>query len=286
MAMRSPHVDVLIDLALAEDLGHGDVTSLVTVDADATARAEVRAKQDLVLCGVEVCARVFEKVDPRVQVEPRYPDAARIKKGDVVIVVSGPTRSLLAGERVALNFLMHLSGIATHTAHLRHRLALFPSVALLDTRKTTPGLRALEKAAVLAGGGVNHRHGLFDGVLIKDNHVSAAGSVAAAVHLARKGAHHLLKVQCEVRTLDEVEQALVAGADALLLDNMDDALLRSAVQVARELKPGAFLEASGNMTAERLSAVATTGVDAISMGGLTHSAPAADLSMKLVHDRA
>lgn len=284
--MLAPHVEALIDLALAEDLGHGDVTSLATVETDAQARAEVRAKQDLVLCGVDVFVRVFAKVDPRMQVAPRFPDATRVRKGDVVIEVEGPTRALLAGERVGLNFLMHLSGIATHTAQLRHRLALFPSVALLDTRKTTPGLRALEKAAVLAGGGVNHRHGLYDGVLIKDNHVTAAGSVAAAVHLARRQAHHLLRIQCEVRTLDEVEQALVAGADALLLDNMDDALLRSAVQVARELKPAAFLEASGNMTAERLSAVAATGVDAISVGGLTHSAPAADLSMKLVQEKA
>ncbi|MFH1812205.1 MAG: carboxylating nicotinate-nucleotide diphosphorylase [Pseudomonadota bacterium] len=286
MNTLSPHLDALIALALAEDLGPGDVTSLATIDDDAVARAEVRAKQDLVLAGVEVFTRVFERLDPRVQVVARFCDATRVRKGDVVLEVTGPTRSLLGGERVGLNFLMHLSGIATHTAQLRTRLKMFPTVALLDTRKTTPGLRDLEKAAVRAGGGVNHRHGLFDGVLIKDNHITAAGSVAAAVHLARRHAHHLLKVQVEASTLDQVEQALVAGADALLLDNMDDALLRSAVQVARALKPDAFLEASGNMTAERLSAVAATGVDAISMGGLTHSAVAVDLSMKLVPGQA
>ncbi len=278
----APQLDSLIDLALAEDLGPGDVTSEATVAEDALGRAEVVAKQSLVLAGGEVFARVFARLDPRVEVELHHPDGTRIEPGDLAIGLAGPMRSLLSGERLALNFLMHLSGVATHTAELRGRMVGHDRVALLDTRKTTPGMRALEKAAVRAGGGTNHRHGLFDGVLIKDNHIAAAGSVSAAVHLARRHAHHLLKIQVEVLDVDGVEQALVAGADALLLDNMDEAGLRAAVSKARELKPEAFLEASGNMTAERLAGVAACGVDAISVGGLTHSAPAADLSLRVL----
>ncbi|MBN2362045.1 MAG: carboxylating nicotinate-nucleotide diphosphorylase [Deltaproteobacteria bacterium] len=275
------HLDRIIALALAEDIGQGDVTTDATVPARALGRAEVIAKQPLVLAGLDVFARVYRQVDRRVAVVTELTDGAEVAAGAIALRLDGPTRALLTGERVALNFLMHLSGVATWTRRLRAAIADRPQVKLLDTRKTLPGLRALEKAAVVAGGGANHRHGLFDGVLIKENHILAAGSIGAAIERARRHAHHLLRVQCEVTNLDELDQALAAGADALLLDNMDQALLRQAVQRSRERRPEVFLEASGNMTAERLPLVAATGVDGISVGGLTHSAPAVDLSLLL-----
>jgi len=274
-------LDQIIALALAEDIGLGDVTTEATVPAGAVGQAEVIAKQPLVLAGLDVFVRVYRLVDRRVSIVGDLADGAAVAAGTSVLRLAGPTRALLTGERVALNFLMHLSGVATLTRRLRDAIADHPQVRLLDTRKTTPGLRALEKAAVVAGGGANHRHGLFDGILIKENHIRAAGSIRAAVQQARQHAHHLLKVQCEVTDLDELDQALAAGADALLLDNMDAALLQQAVQRSRSQRPAVFLEASGNMTIERMPAVAATGVDGISVGGLTHSAPAVDLSFQL-----
>lgn len=278
-------VDRLIDLALEEDLGaSGDLTTRSTVPRDLRAEALVRAKEPLVVAGVSVFRRVFERVDPAVAVTVVEHDGARVTPGAVVLRVAGRAHSLLVGERLALNFIMRLSGIATQAA--RFAAAVQGTRArVVDTRKTTPGWRALEKEAVRIGGCANHRMGLFDGVLIKDNHIEAAGGIAAAVAGARAAAHHLLKIEVEAATQAHVEECLALGVEAILLDNMDDAALARAVQAVRahEQRTGAkvVLEASGNMTLERLPKVAATGVDLISMGALTHQARSVDLSMKL-----
>jgi len=286
MTSDNPGLDRIVDLALEEDVGPGDITAEATVPAAAQGRAELVAKEPFVLAGGAVFTRVFARVDDRVEVELRHADGDDVASGAVVATLRGPLRAILIGERTALNFLMRLSGIATGVRAMRDLLTAHPQVALLDTRKTSPGLRALEKAAVLAGGGSNHRIGLFDGVLIKENHIAAAGGVAIAVQRARARAHHLLRVQCEVTELEQIDAALDAGADALLLDNMDEPLLRQAVARARGKRADVFLEASGNMTAERLPRVAACGVDAISMGALTHSARAVDVSLRVTADGA
>lgn len=263
----------LVRLTLEEDLGSGDVTTNATVDAHRRGHAKVVAKQPLVVCGQEAAAEVFRQLEARWS--PRVEDGAPAQPGDVVGEVDGTLRALLMGERAALNFLMRLSGIATHT---RSVVAAAPGLRVLDTRKTTPLHRALEKHAVRCGGAANHRFGLYDGVLIKDNHIVAAGGVGLAIRRARAHAHHLLKIECEVETLDELREALDAGADAILLDNMDDATLAEAVSIAAGR---ALLEASGNMNAARLAGVARAGVDCVSMGGLIHQARWADLSMRI-----
>jgi nicotinate-nucleotide pyrophosphorylase (carboxylating) len=283
-----PLLDRLIDLAFEEDLaGAGDITTRSTVRPGTRAVATMRAKEPLVLAGVDVFARVFARLDPTVQLEILHRDGATLAKGTPVIRASGDAHSLLIGERPALNFVMRLSGIATLTARMVDAVR-GTSARIVDTRKTTPGWRHLEKAAVRAGGGHNHRAGLFDGILIKDNHLEAAGGVAAAVAGARTHGHHLLKIEVECATLAQVDECLAIGVDGLLLDNMDEPTMAEAVRRVRahpsQQAPGALrilLEASGNMTLERLPKVAATGVDIISMGALTHQARSMDLSMKL-----
>lgn len=270
----------LIDLALAEDLGPGDLTSAL-LPADLAGEAVLVAKSMLVFSGAEVFAEVFRRVDPSIEVEMRAADGDELGQGDVVARVRGPVRRLLEAERTALNFVQRLSGVATLTRSAVRQLG-DSATRVVDTRKTTPGFRVLEKAAVRHGGGTNHRFGLFDGILIKDNHIDAAGGVAEAVAAARASAHHLVKIECEVRTLDELATALEAGADVVLLDNMDDATMAEAVRRNAACARPAVLEASGNVTVERLKAIGETGVDLVSMGALTHSAPAADLSLKFV----
>jgi nicotinate-nucleotide pyrophosphorylase (carboxylating) len=267
----------LISRALSEDLGIGDVTSQATIPVDASSRAVVLAKQDLVLCGIAVAEQVFRQVDPLVRFTAKAKDGDRVKAGMELAELSGSTRSLLAGERVALNLLQHLSGIATLTAAYCEQVRGLKT-QVLDTRKTLPGLRSLEKYAVRIGGGTNHRFGLFDGVLIKDNHIAAACSIATAVARARKAAHHLLRIEVETNTLDQVREALAAGADIIMLDNMTLAQMLEAVAL---ISGRALVEASGNVTLETLRPIAETGVDLISSGSLTHSAPAADISMKI-----
>ncbi len=264
----------LIDLALEEDVGSSDVTSVACVPADANGRATVVAKQPLVLAGGEVAAEVFRRVDARCVVRVDA-DGAALDAGARPMVVEGPLRALLAAERTALNFLMRLCGIATFVRQCNTALA-GTKTRLLDTRKTTPGLRSLEKAAVRSGGGMNHRHALFDGFLVKDNHAAAAGSLGEAVRRCKRAAHPLVKVEAEVHTHAQIDEALAAGADMLLLDNLDDAALVAAV---RHVAGRVSTEASGDMTLLRLPRVAKTGVDFVSMGALTHSAPAADLSL-------
>ncbi len=281
----SAHLDRLIDLAFDEDLGpSGDVTTLACVRPDAQAEAFVRAKETLVLFGVDVFRRVFARLDPEVVIEAHQRDGDEVDSGTVVITARGRARSLLVGERPALNFLMRLSGIATQ-ARAVSKVLQGTATRVVDTRKTTPGWRALEKAAVQAGGAGSHRMGLFDGVLIKDNHIEAAGGIAAAASRARAHVHHLLKIEIEAGSLAQVDECLAAGADAVLLDNMDDALLAQSVARIRahEKSTGrrVIVEASGNMTVERLPRVAAAGVDLVSMGALTHQAKSVDLSMKL-----
>lgn len=272
--------DPLIRLALAEDLGPGDVTTDCLVPPDATGTAVIWAKEKLVLAGLDVARRVFELVDPAVAIEPYFGDGDFIDATSKVKVatVEGPLRSLLYGERTALNFLQRLSGIATW---VRHHVEQLPEgkTRLVDTRKTTPGWRVLEKAAVRLGGGWNHRFGLFDGILIKDNHITACGSISAAVQKARANAHHLLKIEVEVAGLDQAQEALDVGADIIMLDNMD---LETMGQALKLIEGRALVEVSGNVTRRDLSALARIGVDIISMGALTHSAVAVDLSMKII----
>jgi nicotinate-nucleotide pyrophosphorylase (carboxylating) len=275
----SAQVSALVARALAEDLGAGDITSEATVPESAPARARLVQKQPGLIFGLDLAAEAFEQAGAD-SFEPRLEEGLwRDEMPVEVALVSGPARALLAAERTALNFLGHLSGVATLTA--RFVAAVRGSGAtILDTRKTTPGLRALEKAAVVAGGGQNHRMGLDDAILIKENHAAIAGGIAAAVELAR-AAHPQLAVEVECRDQEEVEQALAAGARRLLLDNMSVDQLGAAV-AARDLAgPGATLEASGGIGLENVAAVAASGVDFISVGALTHSAPALDLSLLL-----
>ncbi|MGB8991268.1 MAG: carboxylating nicotinate-nucleotide diphosphorylase [Desulfobaccales bacterium] len=274
----APVIDRLIDLALEEDLGPGDVTTRALVPPELMGEAQIRAKEPLVVAGLPVAARVFARLDPALTFDPQVADGQEVAGGQVLARLTGPVASILTGERVALNFLQHLSGIATFTRQMAAQIS-GSTAALVDTRKTTPGWRVLEKYAVRLGGGRNHRFGLYDGVLIKNNHLTAVGSITTAVRRAREGAPHLLKIEVEVTDLAGLEEALNAGADLILLDNMDDATLKQAVELTRGR---ASLEASGAMTRERLPQVAATGVNFISMGALTHSAPAVDIHLRLV----
>jgi nicotinate-nucleotide pyrophosphorylase (carboxylating) len=269
----------LVAKALAEDLGSGDVTSEATVPADARARARIVQKQPGVLFGLEAAAEAFTQAGAE-SFEPLAAEGVwRDEAPADVAAIAGPARALLAGERTALNLLGHLSGVATLTARFVAAVD-GTGVEILDTRKTTPGLRALEKAAVAAGGGRNHRMGLDDAILIKENHIALAGGLATAVELARAGQPDLA-VEVECRDLEEVAQALSAGADRLLLDNMSPAELRDAVAARERAARDVPLEASGGVTLDNVAEIAATGVELISIGALTHSAPALDLSMLL-----
>ena len=275
--MTSESTPELVRTALVEDLGPGDVTSEATVPADATASARIVQKEPGVVFGLEIAAEVFSQLGaPGLE---RLADEGIWREYTPVNVasISGPARALLAGERTALNFLGHLSGIATLAAQFAEAVDGAGAV-ILDTRKTTPGLRRLEKAAVAAGGARNHRLGLYDAVLIKENHIAIAGGLADAVAAAR-AAQPSLEIEVECRDLDEVRAALAAGADRLLLDNMDPEALRAAVAERDRSGAGARLEASGGVTLLNVAEIAATGVDYISVGALTHSAPALDLSM-------
>jgi nicotinate-nucleotide pyrophosphorylase (carboxylating) len=270
-------IQELIAHALREDLGHGDVTSEATIAPEAVSTAVLLAKQDLVVAGLDVVRAVFHHLDPAIQFTTFAKDGDRVTAGTELGTLFGNTRMLLAGERVALNLLQHLTGIATLTARYVDQVK-GTKARVLDTRKTLPGLRQLEKYAVRTAGGRNHRFGLDDGVLIKDNHIKAAGTIGKAVDSVRKSVHHLLKIEVETKSLDEVREALAAQADVIMLDNMPLDLMREAVKLIGGKVP---VEASGNVTLETVRAVAETGVDFISSGSLTHSAPAADISMKI-----
>jgi nicotinate-nucleotide pyrophosphorylase (carboxylating) len=274
----------LIKQALKEDLGTGDITSQFTVPEDAGGLALVLAKQDGVLAGIEVCRQVFLAVDPAIKADVQIKDGENVELGQVVLAIQGKTRSILAAERTALNFLQHLSGIATLTA--RYVEAVKGTRArILDTRKTTPGLRALEKYAVACGGGQNHRMGLWDMVLIKDNHIEAAGGVADAIRKVMGADHGKMRIEVEVQNLAQLEEAVAEEPDVIMLDNMKPERMAEACRLAfshpardrGKLK----LEASGNVGLENVRSIAECGVDYISVGAITHSAPALDFSLQL-----
>lgn len=276
--MITPRTDHLIDLALEEDLGLGDLTSRAIFPPRHRSRAGIEARAPLVVCGLEVAARVFARVDPALRAAPLVADGATVGRGDRVMRVEGPTASLLAAERTALNFLQRLSGIATRARAFAEAVA-GTGVRVVDTRKTIPGWRALEKAAVRCGGCANHRSTLGEHVLIKDNHLAAAGSVARAVAAARAAAPHVARIEVEAGSLAQVRACLRAGADVILLDNMTPEQVAAAVRV---IAGRARVEVSGGITLANIRDYALPGVDVISVGALTHSAPAADLSLEVI----
>jgi nicotinate-nucleotide pyrophosphorylase (carboxylating) len=268
----------LIDLALAEDIGSGDLTTLSTVPAETLATGVMTAKSPGVISGLEAAAYALWRVDPRIGFTPKVQDGDAVAVGDVVAELSGPARSILTGERIALNLLQRLSGVATITAQFVAEIA-GTGATIVDTRKTTPGLRELEKAAVRHGGGHNHRFGLSDGVLIKDNHLAAIGGadrVTKAIAAARLRAPHTVRIEVEVTTLAEVEEAAAARADIIMFDNMSNEMMKEAGQIVAKR---AITEASGGVRLETVRKIAETGVDLISVGALTHSAPSVDISL-------
>ena len=280
-ASPSEVMDQLVRLALAEDVGPADWTTSCTVPPDARGHATVVAKSHLVVAGVEAAGAVFGAVDPALALGVVRGDGVRAGPGDVVLEVAGAAGRILTAERVALNFLGRLSGVATLTREFVEAVR-GTGARIVDTRKTTPGWRHLEKAAVRAGGGINHRLGLFDMVMIKDNHIAAAGGITAAVERVRARNQAQLPIEVEVRSGEELEEALTLGVDRILLDNMDLGTLARAVERAHRLgSDRPELEASGNVTLETVRSVAETGVDLISVGALTHSAPVADLSLRM-----
>jgi nicotinate-nucleotide pyrophosphorylase (carboxylating) len=265
---------------LKEDLGRGDVTTQAVVRGGARARGQFLAKQDLVLCGLELAEAVFSVLDNTIALESHAYDGQFIAEGTRFARIDGPAAVLLAGERTALNLLQHLSGIATLTRAFVDKVR-GTGARITDTRKTTPGLRLIEKYAVSAGGGTNHRFGLDDGVLIKDNHIALAGGVKRAVELARNAAPHLLKVEVEASSLAQASEALEARPDVIMLDNMTTVEIAAAVRLIREHAPDTIIEASGSMSLDSVREVAEAGVDLISVGAITHSARAMDISMKI-----
>lgn len=270
-------MDHRIDSWLAEDLPYGDATSDPLFPDSHQTQGRFLAKEDGVIAGLPLAARVFYRLSPEITVDILAAEGQAVTKGTVLATISGPTRAILKGERLALNLMQRLSGIATMTR--RYASALEGTgTRIVDTRKTTPGLRELEKYAVRMGGGFNHRHNLSDGVMLKDNHIQAAGGIKPAVAKLREGLSHMVKIEVEVEDLEQYEEALEAGADIILLDNMDTAAMAIAVAGKRG---DVLLEASGNITLERLPEIAAAGVDIISSGALTHSVKALDISLEL-----
>ncbi len=271
------YIDNIISTALTEDINYIDVTTDYLVDDNHKSTAYFIAKDDGVLCGIDIALRVFELIGDGVESEVLIKDGTPVKKGDIIANLKGSTKTLLKGERTALNILQHMSGIATATNKCV-KLAEGTNARITDTRKTLPGLRPLQKYAVTVGGGRNHRYNLSDGAMLKDNHIDAYGSITAAVNALREKAGHMLKVEVEVRNFDELNEALACGCEIIMLDNMSPADMKKAVEITNGR---AKLEASGNITHENLREVAQTGVDIISLGALTHSVKCFDISMRI-----
>ncbi|GMA98876.1 carboxylating nicotinate-nucleotide diphosphorylase [Pelosinus sp. IPA-1] len=276
--MNKLALDDLLHRSLLEDIGFGDITSEAIFTESHTSQGFLLAKQNLVLAGIQVFSRVFALLDDQIQISPYYTDGTLVPAGEKIASMTGNTRSLLAGERVALNLLQRMSGIATHTRRYVEALKGFSTI-IVDTRKTTPGLRMLEKYAVTVGGGKNHRYGLDSMVLIKDNHIQAAGGVTAAVELVRSQGACFRKIEVEVENLLQVQEALSLGVDIIMLDNMHITMIE---QAAKMIDGKALIEVSGNVVLERVAQLAAAGVDIISSGELTHSVKTADISMRLV----
>ncbi|MBQ4137778.1 MAG: carboxylating nicotinate-nucleotide diphosphorylase [Clostridia bacterium] len=274
--MLNNQIDAILKYALEEDIGTGDITTLSTIPENARAHGRYIAKEDGVLCGIDVARRTFELLGTEVDFTVYKKDGDEVKRGDIIAEVSGDAIGVLTGERCGLNIMQRLSGVATATRKAVNAV-MGTKAKICDTRKTTPGLRVLEKYAVRVGGGTNHRFNLADGVLIKDNHIVAAGSITNAVSAARKNIPHTLKIEVEVENFDQLAEALDAGADIIMLDNMSVSDMAKAVEITAGR---AMLEASGNMGERDLYEVAKTGVDLISIGALTHSVKALDISLK------
>lgn len=275
--LTDAQVKKLIRESVEEDLGPQDLTTEAIVHEGMPASAEILAREDLVLAGIDVAREVFLHVDPRVSFTPRFSDGSAVRKGEIIAGIEGEAAAILKAERVALNFLQHLSGVATITSAFLKQVTDLP-VRIMDTRKTLPGLRALEKYAVRMGGGTNHRMGLYDAVLIKDNHIAVAGGITAAVRSVRERFPGINPIEVEVTDLKEVQEAIDVQADVIMLDNMDIPTMRAAVELIRKR---AEVEASGNMRLENVRETALTGVDRISVGALTHSVRAVDISLEI-----
>lgn len=271
-------IDRIIRLALEEDLGSGDLTTNSIIKPESKGRAVLMAKQDLVLAGLPVFKRTFEILNSDTRFESFFEDGQGVSKNEKVCEISAPVQAILKAERTGLNLLQRMSGIATLTQKYAEQVKGFKA-KVLDTRKTTPGLRILDKYSVRMGGGYNHRFGLYDGIIIKDNHIQAAGSITKALSVCRESAPHTIKIEIEVEDLEGVAEALQAGADIIMLDNMSLEETKKAVEL---VKGKSVLEVSGNVSLENIKSIAATGVDLISVGALTHSAPAADLSLELI----
>lgn len=278
--LKNPLVTQIITMALNEDVGTGDITTETTIPADKTASGRFIAKEDMIICGIDVAELVFHTVDESISFSASFKDGDQVRKGDVIATVNGNARNVLTAERTSLNLMQRLTGIATRT-HEAVRCVEGTKAKITDTRKTTPGLRVLEKYAVRAGGGTNHRFNLADGILIKDNHIAVSGGIKNAVANARKAAPHTLKIEVEVETKEQLAEALEAGADIIMLDNMSNELMSECVKL---IDGKALVEASGNMGDKDLYEVAKTGVDIISIGALTHTVRAADISLKFKID--
>ena len=271
--------DQLIRMALAEDITSEDVSTNAVMPCATKGTVDLIAKEDGVIAGMDVYARVFQLLDEKTEVDLKCKDGDKVTSGQLLAVVTGDIRVLLSGERVALNYLQRMSGIATYTSQVAALLE-GSKVTLLDTRKTTPNCRVFEKYAVRVGGGCNHRYNLSDGVLLKDNHIGAAGSVTKAIQMAKAYAPFVRKIEIEVETLDQVKEAVEAGADIIMLDNMTPEVMKQAVEL---INGRAQTECSGNITKENIQKILETGVDFVSSGALTHSAPILDISMKHLH---
>jgi nicotinate-nucleotide pyrophosphorylase (carboxylating) len=281
--MNALYLQELVRNALLEDMGSGDLTTSLVIPPNRRSTAHIVAHEPLVLAGTDAAELVFKLLDPDISVELKKPEGMALQPDAVIAAISGRTAAILSGERTALNFLQRMSGIATLTRRFVEQVDGL-NVSIADTRKTTPGLRVLEKKAVRLGGGINHRTGLYDGILIKENHLAALGgddAITRAVEEARNKAHHLVKVETEVSSPDEAERAATAGADAILLDNMSVAEMRDAVRRIRSVSQGIVIEASGSVSLDNVRRIAETGVDIISIGKLTHSATAVDISLEM-----
>ena len=278
--MRCPDyaTEEFVSRIISEDIGRGDVTTNFVTNEVRNGRAFIKAKSDLVLCGIDLAAYVFKFIDEDLEVELLAEDGEKLCAGEKIMNISGNAASILKGERTALNLLQRLSGIASLTAEYVKEIDKYSETKIADTRKTTPGLRTLEKYAVRTGGGSNHRFGLDDGVMIKDNHIVLAGSITQAVENVRSRIHHLLKIEVETTNLDEVEEALAAKADVIMLDNMDYDMMAEAIEIIGD---SAKIEISGGVTLERINELSKLGADFISVGALTHSAVAKDINLTL-----
>lgn len=276
MSIPQSYLKKIVGLALEEDIGRGDITTDACIHANLSSNAALNARQDLIFCGGQLLEEVYKQIDPQLEVTLTFQDGQSIQKGWRLATLAGRAVSILKGERVALNFLQRLCGIATLTQAYSSRLPEDSSTRITDTRKTTPGLRLLERYAVRCGGGYNHRMDLSSAVLIKDNHIAACGSIKQAVDSVRISAPHTSRITCEVDNIAQLEQALEAGVDIVMLDNFDDNTLNKAVKLATGK---AMIEVSGNISPERVFEIAQKGVDVVSVGRLTHSATAADLGL-------